>query len=206
LNRGFKVGTTILDMQAQLSELGGFDVWVDPRGYQKPRLECYKQRGTDRSASKTLSPGNNLLEWHQEENDDIINSLLVKYEGGWLNQVENAGSVASNGRREAGVELQQAQDDVTAETIAAAHIDTRKEARKKAKRQFMNLAWEDPGFGSLTWSPGHVPMLDFITGDWVSAPADTGGFSKYRILSLTINEDNETGELSWEPELSEEVD
>lgn len=205
LSRTFRVGTKVPDGQAQLSEIGSFDVWVEidntPANF---KWKAALARGTDKSASIVLEPGRNLSSWEVEEVDEIVNDATAHYEGGWV-EYQASGSITDYGHREIAISLNQVGDDETAEIIASAHIERKKHARKRAGRADEIERDEDrQPVAAIIAVQGATPFLDFGTGDWVKGPSGTGVHARQRLLSLSLAEDNETGNLSFDPEFGVE--
>lgn len=205
-SKSMRIGTKGLDAIAQLCALGSFDVWVDfnatPAAY---KLKAAKRRGRDRSATVTLEPGRNLIGWEVTETDAVQNDAVVQYDGGWVNY-QDATSIGEWGNREIGISLGAVQDDDTATTIAASHVITRKQARKRAgASDEIHHDEDDQPVAGIVASPGSTPFLDYGTGDSIKVPASTGVLMKQRLLALSFAEDNETGQLSFDPEFGEEL-
>lgn len=200
ISRTVQVGTTVLDLQSQLSEHGSFDVWVDP---DTMTVEAWIRRGSDKTSSITLEPGRNLLSWTIEENDDIRNKVLGRHAGGW-NEIEDATSVTNHGAREAVVVIGSVADsntaDVLLEQIMANATDVVKKAGTPEKIRIDEDTKPDGGLIAVL---GAVPMLDFGVGDTVSALNAEAVLAEHYILALSIVEDNETGSITWDPELYE---
>lgn len=206
INRNISIGTSALDAQSQLSELGNFDVWVDPDNTNPNAwpLKAFKRRGSDKSTAIALHPGRNLVGWEVEEVDAVGNVALIQYDGGWLEKT-NLTSTGEFGEREIGISLGNVSDDATADTIASAHIESRKSARKRAGAADNWETDEDKQpLASIVPTPNATPFLDFGTGDSLKVPNESGVHVKQRLMSLTFTEDNTTGVITFDPEFAEE--
>jgi len=201
VSRSMRIGTSILDSQAQLSELGNFDVWVKPHDF---KLQAFIRKGADMSNSVTYEPGRNLLDWDVDENDRVKNTALVKYDGGWV-EYSAPTSITNFGHREVLISLNSAADDETAAAIAGAHIERRKHARKRAgAAPEIDKNQDDQPTASVVLSPGAVPGIDYRAGTRLKVPSGTGVHAVQRIIGLTWAEDNETGLITIDPEFAEE--
>lgn len=200
-NKTFSIGASILDVQAQLSEMGDFDIYVNPANF---KIQAWKRRGSDKSDNIALEAGRNLIDWEVEENDNVGNKALVHYDGGWLMRT-NTESVIDYGEREIAISLGSVADDDTAAAIADSHIETRKAARRRAgAAEEWNVDQDKQPVASIIPTRGATPFLDFGTGDSVKAPTHTGVHKKQRLAGLSFNEDNDTALLSFDPDFSEE--
>jgi hypothetical protein len=201
ISKNMRIGTSILDSQTQLSELGSFDVWVDPADF---KIKAWVQRGLDMSNSVTYEPGRNLLNWEVDENDRIKNDALVRYDGGWTSY-QAATSITNYGAREIYISLGSVADDDTAETIASAHIERRKHAKKRAgASELIDKNKDDQPTAAVVLSPGTVVGIDYRTGSYLKVPSGTGVKTKQRLLGVTFGEDNDTGQVVVDPEFDEE--
>ena len=197
-SQGVKIGTSALDLQAQLSEGNGFDVWVDPADL---KIHAWKRRGKDVSKSVALMPGASLMDWSVEEIDETANDFLIKHDGGWA-AVKAPGSVRDFGSREAYVELGGIKDDRTAVALMKKVIRGVGSAVQRAGSPDIVLRRQKSRDGSLIGIEGAYPFLDFNVGDVVSAPGSSGNLVKMRVMSLSCSEDDE-GNLSFDPELEQ---
>lgn len=192
-----QIGSSALDLQAQLSEGGGFDVWVDPKDL---KLHAYKHRGANRSASVALLPGVSLVDWEVEDLDDITNVFFIKHDGGFTT-VKAPGAIKdAGGEREAYVELGGVKDDGTARRLMRGVIRGVENAVQRAGSPDIRFRREISRDGGLVGVRGAYPFLDFNVGDVVSAPGSDGEMIPMRVLSITATEDDQ-GNLSFDPEL-----
>ncbi|TXH11865.1 MAG: hypothetical protein E6R04_00070 [Spirochaetes bacterium] len=208
-NTAIKVGTSLLDVQAQMSEVRRFDVWVDPDtcrvyAWQGGKNGSYP-RGRDVSKSVALVPGQNLLAYSVSEIDNMSNFLLIRYEGGFVEVEPDVESpqgeiAASYGTREAYLELGGLHEEYSAitlgEALLSSLVDTSILSGAGDIVGHINEAYS----GSVISVRGAVPFLDFGVGDVVSAPSYNGMSHPHRVLSITCTESAE-GYLVFEPEL-----
>lgn len=198
-NQEIQIGTSGLDLQAQLSESGKFDVWVDPEDLT---LHAYKRRGKNRSASVALTPGVNLLDYAAEQQDEIGNYFLTQFDGGFTT-VEARGSQRTYGVRETYVELGGAKDEDTAKDIVRGAIAAFRDFRSRSGAPGVVLHARRSGrSGSLVAVPGMYPFLDFNVGDIISSPDEDGRQVPQRVLSLAFKEDSD-GQLTFDPDLEQ---
>lgn len=201
ISRTFRIGTKVLDATSQLCELGDFDIFVDPKDR---KIKAYISRGFDNTTQVVLEPGRNLIGWEVDEVDNIANTAVIHYDGGWLEKVNDA-SVASHGAREVGISLGAIGDDETASAIALAHMESRKHARKRAgAADEWHTHEDDVPAAAIIPVQGCIPFIDFNTGDYIKVPNRTGIPVKQRVLSLTFTEDANTGLITFDPEFVEE--
>ena len=207
-----KVGTSLLDVQAQMSETLKFDVWIDPdtlrlHAYQGGKNGAYP-RGTDKSANVALVPGQNLIDYMVTENDQMVNTLLVQYsegEGSGFVVVEpdvnspQGDLAAYYGTREAYFEYG-SHGAAAAEDLAEALLTSLIDTTKLSNAQDIVGHINEQYAGSIIPVKGSVPFLDFNVGDTISAPGYNGIMHPHRVLSLSCTEDSE-GNLVFEPEL-----
>lgn len=197
-NQEVRIGTTGLDLQAQLSEGGGFDVWVRP---DTLTVHAYRRRGTDKSASVTLEPGRNLLNWRVTDRDEVINTYLVKYDGGWTEQWAK-GSQDDFGKREGFVSLENIKDPKSAKELLRRASDGIARAQIRAGTGETRKRAHGQPEGGLIGVKGAYPFIDFGIGDVVKAPNSRGKLVPMRVLGLSLVEDSE-GNLSFDPDLEE---
>lgn len=190
------IGTKGTEFLQLLTEANGFDVWLDPGTY---KVRAATRRGRDKSASIRLEPRRNVLDWNTSSTEDVINSFLVHYDGGWL-EYEVKDSIAKYGRTEGFITL----GDLTTPTKVIKTMDKltaglSKPAGEAGSIDVKMKALGQPS-GSLIPVPGAVPFLDFEVGDTISALNEYGNYDKYRVMALTVSEDA-NGQLSFDPEL-----
>lgn len=208
-NTAIKVGMSLLDVQAQMSEIRKFDIWVDPDtcrvyAWQGGKNGSYP-RGRDVSKSVALVPGQNLVAYAVGEQDNMSNFLLIRYEGGFTEAEPDLESpqgdiAASYGTREAFLELGGLHSETAAqdlgEALLSSLVDTSIMSGAGDIVGHINEAYA----GSVVSVRGAVPFLDFNVGDVVSAPSYNGMSHPHRVLSLSCTESAE-GYLVFEPEL-----
>lgn len=201
ISKPMKIFTSILDSLQQLCEIGSFDVWVDPANFH---LKAWLKRGLDMSDSITYESGRNLLDWDVTEKDEIKNTALIKYDGGWVEYNATA-SQAAHGHREIGISLGSIGDDDTAQTIAGSHVERRRHARKRGgAAPEIDKNEDDQPTAAIALSPGTVGGIDYRTGSYLKVPRGTGVKAKQRCMGLTFAEDNDTGQVTIDPEFNEE--
>lgn len=204
-----QVGTSVLDLQAQFSESNRFDVWVDP-----DTLELYAwqgsnnglvPRGADRTNNVALVPGYNLINWTVTEVDQIKNSLLVKYAGGYLyaeadSDAANYETMKKYGRREGYLELGGLHTKYAAEARAKSLLTWLASPEISGGSDDIVGHLNEAYNGSVIPVRGAVPFLDWNVGDTISSPASNGLLRPHRVLSLTCTEDQDN-KLTFDPEL-----
>lgn len=128
----------------------------------------------------------------------IRNALMVRYARGYR-WVEDAGSIATYGRREGYLS-----------TIA----DTPEEADRiggavQSTRLVPSLAFaaalEPVGVGVSPTGGGDDPYVDFAPADTITVPDDTGAPTVVQVVALTVTEDEE-GNPFFRPELGSLVE
>lgn len=208
-NSSIKVGTSLLDVQAQMSEIRKFDVWVDPDtcevfAWQGGNNGSYP-RGRDVSKNVALVPGQNLIAYAVSEIDQMVNFLVIQYAKGFTTAEPDAESpqgeiAASYGTREAYLELGGLHDPESAitlgESLLSSLVDTTNIANAGDIVGHINETYA----GSIVPIRGATPFIDFNVGDTVMSPSYNGLAHPHRILSLSCSEDSE-GQLTFEPEL-----
>lgn len=199
-NESVSIGTSALDLQSQLSEGNGFDVWVDPADFT---IKAWKQRGSDKSSSIALIPGTNLLDYEVEGTDEVVNDLLIQYEGGWTNASHTV-SQSTYGKREGFISLGGITDASSASNLGSGLLRGLAAAQRKAGTADIKSARTDQPTGSILAVEGMVPMLDYETGDIIMAPNEDFTMKKHRVLSLSLQEDDNKA-LTWDAELEELV-
>lgn len=117
----------------------------------------------------------------------LVNVLLVRWQGGWI-ETENAVSIAAHGRRESFI------------TVGA--ITVREEADRIGDGLLALIG--DPRvattLGIEPSGAGDEPYVDFDLGDTITAPDENGGTSVQRVVSMTVAEDD-NGEVTYANEL-----
>lgn len=121
----------------------------------------------------------------------IVNSLLVRWFGGYL-EVMNGASETANGHKEGLLQL--------------GSVTTLDEATRIANGLLVLTA--DPRVATeLGVEPsgvGDEPYVDYDLGDTITAPDEDGGDSSQRVVSITVAED-ENGDVSFANELKDTV-
>lgn len=117
----------------------------------------------------------------------VTTALLVRYAGGYT-VVEDAAAIAAWGRREGFLQLGGVSDRDQAERVALGVL-----AFQGAPRVTTTLGIEPTGTADN-------PYVDFVVGDSITAPDETGSSSQQRVVSLTVVEDD-NGEVSFANEL-----
>lgn len=122
----------------------------------------------------------------------LQNSLLVRYAEGY-HVVEDAASIAAQGRHEGYLELGSAQSVDEVERIAGAIL-----ARSAVPAVATTAAVEPVG-------PADTPYTAFDVGDWITAPDETATPTLFRVFSIAYTEDDE-GNPIFAPELRSAAD
>jgi hypothetical protein len=199
-NEGIDVGTTGLDAQSQLSESDNFDVWVDPADLS---LKAWAYRGVNRSASIALMPGVNLVDYETTETDEVLNSVLIQYDKGWTS-TQLKSSVDTYDKRETYAELGNIKNPRSAIRTMNKVLRGLGRTSKVSGTADIKTHTEEVPTGSIIPAEGMYPMVDWTTGDIISAFNANAQLAPHRTMSLTCTED-EQGNLSFDTEL-EEVD
>lgn len=204
-----QVGTSALDLQQQFSESQRFDCWIDP-----DTLELFAwqggnngtfPRGTDRTNNVALVPGNNLINYTVSELDQVKNSLLVKYAGGYIyvhadTDAANYETMRRYGKREGFVELGGLHTDDATRAVAKSILTGLASAELYGGSSDIVGHVNEGYSGSVIPVRGAVPFLDWNVGDSIMAPSSNGILHPHRVLSLSCTEDAD-GKLTFDPEL-----
>jgi hypothetical protein len=197
ISRLVTIGTSILDLQAQLSETGDFDIWINPETFT---LEAWNFRGEDATGSVFLEAGVNLLNWTVDEQDEIKNDALGKYDGGWVDE-DHAGSITAHGHREAMVSLGNITNQNDASHTLNRILDTAAGVdQKSGTADEIETDIDKKPTGGFIPTLGAVPFFDFDIGWLVSAPDAENSPAAHRLISCAVSEDEE-GVLSFDPDL-----
>jgi hypothetical protein len=111
----------------------------------------------------------------------LVNRLLVKY-GSGLFVLDDAANQAAIGE--------------VIEEFMTVDASDRFEAQRQAQRALDIAVAEEPAI-SLTLEPNDdiaiadAPYLDFFPGDAVMAPSESGAVTAYRVLGITVTQDDE---------------
>lgn len=119
----------------------------------------------------------------------VVNSLLVRWFGGYIELV-NPTSSAARGRKEGLLQLGNISTLDEATRIGEGFL-----ALNADPRVATNLGVEPAGGGD-------EPFVDFSVGDTITAPDEDGTASEQRVVSLTVSEDD-NGEVTYATELKE---
>lgn len=186
----FPLGANLSEVIEQMEELA-CDIYLDPASYQ---LFAWKTRGVDRSIEGpvpqsgpdnpiVLRPGQNLLSADESGQADITNSLLLKTADGWqVATSQNADAIAKYGTVEG---------QISTDLSGAAAAKLTSELFKKKETPTKSATFV------IFPVPGAVPMEDFNVGDYVSAPGDDGKLARRRVMSISVSENDSTGEPVW---------
>lgn len=119
----------------------------------------------------------------------VTNALLIRYKDGFA-EVTDATSITAYGRREGFLSAGSATTQSDAEFVAAERLAAEKdpETQITAKLEF--------AYNEST----NLPYRGFGIGDIVASDDDTGT-NDYRVVGLTVREDDHGG-VEWVPELS----
>jgi hypothetical protein len=199
-NQEVHIGASGVELQSQLSEGNGFDVWVKPENF---KLKAYRRRGEDKSQSIALIPGVNLLDWSVTEEDEIGNIFLIRFDGGFT-KVKAPASKKRTGDREVYLELGGVKEAATARRIVQNIIRNYGDYRKRGKHPEISLKRDITREGSVIGVDGAYPFIDWTVGDTIAAPSGRGGalLVPMRCMSLAFSEDA-SGNLSFDPELEQ---
>jgi hypothetical protein len=184
LDWSFGVGTKYTDVLEKLEEVS-CDIVVDPTDYS---LHMYIEQGSHRSVQSTaLQPvifekGKNVAKAGDKTVSNLLNALIVKTEDGYAESTSSSSSIAKWGRVE---------DFLSTDSSLALSSDVANAVFKTRDKPQNSATFE------LIDVDGARPNVDFFVGDWVMAPASDGTIVERRVMSLTLAEDNKTGEPEW---------
>jgi hypothetical protein len=184
----FSLGTSYSDVLTQISDSYG-DVWFDGLA-----MNVAQTRGVDRSVSVggndpvTFRAGLSVLGAKSESVAEITNTAVVKTPDGLIEVAGPGGSVTQFGRRESFVTTSGSMDGV-AQALVDQMFSKYATPRRTPTLEILPTA-------------GCVPWVDFKVGDWVLAPNDLNtGLIKRRIVSISVEEDDDTGEVLYSAEI-----
>jgi hypothetical protein len=166
------------------------------------QIQAWRRRGKNKAHSITLEPGRNLLSWEVDEVDDAKNTFLLQYEGGWTEYKDRRSVKAYGGEREAFVSLGNTKHETEAKNLMRRAARGVASAVQRAGTSDLRSMKQDQPNGGLIAVAGARPFLDFGVGDTVKAPNSSGDLVPHRVLSLSLNEDDE-GNVTYDPELEE---
>lgn len=195
-NITFHIGTPLLEVAKKFSDgLGLFDIEMTP----DLKLKLYKTKGEDKYDTVKYMPGQAITSHQNQSNaSKVVNEVLVEGKDGALAISNHPTSQADWGRREGYLQ---------ASNISGGLSEYGQKYLNKA-------AYGEWGIqGTVTKfvdSQGNVvkPFDTFLNGDWIGwiippEGADDVGFDgKLRVKGLTVEEDDETGNLSYTLELN----
>lgn len=193
-----KVGDTVLTVKDQLCSLAGFDVWMD---YENLVVHAAPDRGLDLSASVTFGRRVNLMRWQVDEEDEIRNAPLVRFDGGWIDMTEPT-SIGEWGRTETLLDIGSAQSAERAQMIAEAAYGLLANPQTYGQAGDQRVRPGKKPEGALIAVEGAVPWSDFFPGDYVSGFDAEGIPVRAWIVSMSGSED-EDGNLTFDPELQD---
>lgn len=192
----FHVGTPLLEVAKKFTEgMGLFDIEMTP----ELKLRIYKVKGEDKYETVKYRPGQAIIS-HQNQSDatNVINEVLLEGADGTLAIADHSTSQAEWGRREG--------------YLQASNI---KDGLSEYGQMYLNKsAYANWGIqGTVTKfveSNGNKikPFETFLNGDWIGwfippEGTDTTGFDgKLRVKGITVEEDDDTGNLSYTLELN----
>lgn len=189
LDWSFGVGTKYREVLNQFAANSN-DWTFDPVTLQ---LKMWPLRGVDRTVQAEqepvyLRPAHNVTAAEVDGTAaEVVNWLLVKSNDGWSEVSDSGTSISQFGRREDFLSSGSAVD-ASASAIAAA--------------QLVSSAKPDEALTiSIAAAEGAVPWFDFGVGDWVFAADGIGSMSKRRVMSISVEEDESTGEPLYTVEL-----
>lgn len=186
LDWSFDVGSSLASVVERLEELV-CDLWIDPATFE---LNMAIERGVDRSVYGydldgitvnrpilVFEEGKNLLQSSVDEVGEVKNSLLIQTTEGWIT-AQDDDSLSKYGTLEATLET--GSSEAVSQAVATAVFETKANPEEGASYEIVPVE-------------GHVPWKDFQVGDWVLAPDKTGLLVKRRVMSISVEEDDDTG-------------
>lgn len=194
LDWSFKIGSSYTSVIDKLEELA-CDLWIDPDTLD---LHMAAERGVDRSVYGldvdgigvirpilVFEKGKNLLQSSIASSGEVKNALMVQTAEGYMAAEDTGDSLGKYGRVEGLLETGASE----AVSTAVAGLVFQKKATPETGASYEIIA-----------TLGHVPFFDFQVGDWVLAPNEVGLLVKRRIMSLSLQEDSDTGMAVYEAE------
>ena len=189
---GFSIGDSILDALNFLATGGWCDWYLHPVpmvGKMILSMWAGETRGFA-NQSVVFAAGVNIVDISHSQPGRVVNRLLVKYADG-LFVLDHAPSQASMG-------------EIVEEylTLDAAN---RQEADRQAIRALSVAVSEEPAITITLECVGlDRPYVDWWLGNFIVAPDETGNLMWYRILGVTITEDD-MGDATVQVELNRRV-
>lgn len=119
----------------------------------------------------------------------LANVLLTRWVGGWAEFLD-AGSITTNGRREATLSLGAVQSYEESQRIANEQL------RIYANTRSQITADIEPA------SDADTPYLSYAVGDTITVPDEAGTPTAERVVAITVAED-EDGRITYAPELND---
>jgi hypothetical protein len=117
----------------------------------------------------------------------VINTLLVRWAGGWR-EVTDAAAVAAHGRHESLLGLGAVASTTEVDWAATQVLTYWVNGQTQISADLRPSSDDD------------TPYTAFGVGDTVTVPGRTGGSLAERVIALTVAEDD-NGELTWAPDL-----
>lgn len=195
-NITFHIGTPLSEVAKKFSEgLGLFDIEMTP----DLKLRIYKVKGENKYDTVKYMPSQAIMS-HQNQSDasKVINEVLVEGEDGTLAISGHPTSQEDWGRREGYLQASNISDGLS----------------EYGQRYLSRAAFAEWGIqGTVTKfvdSKGNVikPFDTYLIGDWIGwlippEGTDTVGFDgNLRTKGITVEENDETGDLSYTLELN----
>ncbi|QGJ96474.1 minor tail protein [Arthrobacter phage BeatusComedenti] len=187
----FSLGDSYSNVFTQLSD-AYVDVWISGKS-----INMALTRGVDRSVAigskdpVIFRAGLSVAGASTESTAEIANVAVVNTNGGLVERVGPAGSLAQFGRRESFLSAVNASESGTAGVLIDQLF-----AKYAMPRRTPTL--------DIYPRAGSMPWVDFGVGDWILAPSDdpnSTALIKRRIVSLSVTEDEETGEPVYAAEI-----
>ena len=159
------VGQALTDLTGRLRSLG-----VDWYAWPDGRLSAYQNLDRDKTNIR-FAKGQNIIDYTRERDATrIINAVLAKDKNGVSLEVFDVTSIAQYGRREASIDVQDADADVTRVTAQA----------------FLNAHKDGVTTITVTLAPElYVPFVDYRHGDEVTIDID-GTITHSRIEGIGL--------------------
>jgi len=195
INLSFHVGTPLLEVATKFTDgLGYFDIEMTPELV----LKIYKNRGMDLHETVIYRPGQAIIA-HQNQSDStkLVNEVLVEGGDKLLAIASHSDSQAKYGRREGYLSASNIKDGLS--EYGQAYLS-------RTAYPMWGIQGEVTKF---TDQDGNTlkPFETYFIGDWIGWNIDPEGSDKegfneiLRVRGITVNEDNETGNLSYILEL-----
>ena len=121
------------------------------------------------------------------------NAVLARYKGGYRETTDSS-DVTANGRREGFLSLANVEEASAVDNAASTYIT-----------QLVNPT-QSVAAGIEALTAGETPYLGWRVRHQVTVPDESGTPTAYRVSAITVTEDDDTGDLTFIPELRSNLD